>query len=250
MRWRWRGAPSPISTAASPPQCNSRRPANRHTTRTNYSASCRLSLREPYDIREVIARVVDGSEFRRVQAALRPDAGLRLCPCHGHSGRHHRQQWRALFRKRAQGRAFRRTVLAAQDPAGLPAEHHRLHGRQEIRGRRHRQGRREAGDRRRHHRGAQGDDAGRRLLRRGQLRHVGPRLFAALPVVLAQFAHLRDGRRAGGGRARHRASRRDRTVGESLERRGRGRLQGARRSPCSRNSRIRSTLPPACGTTA
>ena len=46
----------------------------------------------------------------------------------------------------------------------------------------------------------------RRLLRRRQLRHVRPRLFAALPVHLAECAHLGDGRRAGGARARDRAS--------------------------------------------
>ena len=40
----------------------------------------------------------------------------------------------------------------------------------------------------------------RRLFRRRQLRHVRPRLFAALPVDVAQRAHLGDGRRAGGQR--------------------------------------------------
>jgi 3-methylcrotonyl-CoA carboxylase beta subunit len=85
--------------------------------------------RQPYDVREVIARIVDGSRVRRVQGALRHHAGLRLRPCDGHAGRHRRQQWRAVFRKRAEGRAFHRAVLPAQDPADVPAEHHRLHGR-------------------------------------------------------------------------------------------------------------------------
>ena len=35
--------------------------------------------RQPYDVREVIARIVDGSATPRVQGALRHDAGLRLC---------------------------------------------------------------------------------------------------------------------------------------------------------------------------
>ena len=39
----------------------------------------------------------------------------------------------------------------------------------------------------------------RRQLRRRQLRHVRPRLQPALPVDVAQRAHQRDGRRAGGG---------------------------------------------------
>ena len=47
----------------------------------------------------------------------------------------------------------------------------------------------------------------RRLLRRRQLRHVRPRLRPALSVHLAERAHLGDGRRAGGERARHRAAR-------------------------------------------
>ena len=51
---------------------------------------------------------------------------------------------------------------------------------------------------------AQGHRADRRQLRRRQLRHVRPRLFAPLPVHLAQQPDQRDGRRAGGERAGHR----------------------------------------------
>ncbi len=40
-----------------------------------------------------------------------------------------------------------------------------------------------------------------------------PGLLAALPVRLAEFAHLGDGRRAGGERARHRAPRQHRGRG-------------------------------------
>jgi 3-methylcrotonyl-CoA carboxylase beta subunit len=46
----------------------------------------------------------------------------------------------------AEGRALHRAVLPAQDSAGVPAEHHRLHGRPQVRERRHRQGRRQDGD--------------------------------------------------------------------------------------------------------
>ena len=46
----------------------------------------------------------------------------------------------------------------------------------------------------------------RRLLRRRQLRHVRARLRAALSVHVAERAHLGDGRRAGGLGAGHRAS--------------------------------------------
>ena len=50
-------------------------------------------------------------------------------------------------------------------------------------------------------------DRHRRLLRRRQLRHVRPRLWPALPVHLAECPHLGDGRRAGGERAGHGAAR-------------------------------------------
>jgi 3-methylcrotonyl-CoA carboxylase beta subunit len=101
-------------------------------------------LRQPYDVREVIARIVDGSEFDEFKTNLRHNARHRLCASLWHAGWHHRQQRRAVFRERAEGRAFHRTVLPAQDPAAVPAEHHRLHGRQRIRSRRHRQGRRKS----------------------------------------------------------------------------------------------------------
>ena len=64
-------------------------------------------------------------------------------------------------------------------------------------------------------------------LRRRQLRHVRARLQSALPVHLAQRAHLGDGRPAGGQRARHRAPRQHRGRGQDLDRRGGGRLQEA-----------------------
>ena len=69
---------------------------------------------------------------RRVQEALRTDAGLRLCPSVGLPGRHHRQQRHPVLRERAERRAFHRALLSAPDPAAVPAEHHRLHGRQEV----------------------------------------------------------------------------------------------------------------------
>jgi hypothetical protein len=157
--------------------------------------------------------VVDGSRFDEFKAALWHHAGVRLCPHPRHPVRHHRQQWRAVFRKCGQGRALRRAVLAAQDPACVPAEHHRLHGRQGVRVRRHRQGRRQAGDGCCDHLGAQGHHADRRLVWRGQLRHVRAGLCAALSVDLAEQPHLGHGRRAGGGRAGNRQARWHRAQG-------------------------------------
>ena len=56
----------------------------------------------------------------------------------------------------------------------------------------------------------------RRLARRRQLRHVRPRLLAALPVHVAELAHLGDGRRAGGA-ARCWTVKRQQARGEDAE---------------------------------
>ena len=57
--------------------------------------------RKPYDVREIIARIVDGSEFDEFKAALRHHAGHRLRAHRGHADRHHRQQRHPVFRDRA-----------------------------------------------------------------------------------------------------------------------------------------------------
>ena len=83
----------------------------------------------------------------RVQAAVRRDAGLRVRPDLGPRGRHRRQQRDPVQRVGAQGRALHRAVQPAPDPAGVPAEHLRLHGRQGVREQGHRPRRRQAGHR-------------------------------------------------------------------------------------------------------
>ena len=80
----------------------------------------------------------------RVQGALRRDARLRLRAHRGLPGRDPREPGRPLRRVVAEGRALHRARLQAARPARLPPEHHRLHGRQGVRGRRHRARRREA----------------------------------------------------------------------------------------------------------
>ena len=69
--------------------------------------------RTPYDVREVIARIVDGSRVRRVQGALRRDAGLRLRPYPRLSGRHPRQQRHPVL-ARARSRARTSSSCACQ----------------------------------------------------------------------------------------------------------------------------------------
>ena len=88
------------------------------------------------------------------------------------------------------------------------------------------------------------------FVRRRQLRHVRPGLRPALPVHLAERAHLGDGRRAGGlgagdGAARQHRGRRQDLVAPTTRRPSR------RRS--ARNTRRRAipiTPPRGCGTTA
>ena len=59
-------------------------PSRGSTPQTTCSASCRPDLQAPFDPREVIARIVDDSRLRRVQAALRLQPGHRLGRLHGY----------------------------------------------------------------------------------------------------------------------------------------------------------------------
>ena len=90
---------------------------------------------------------------------------------------------------------------------------------------------------------------GRRLVRRRQLRHVGPRLRPALHLLVAEPPHRRDGRPPARRRDGHRRSqrrsrtrRRRRRGGSSTPRRRRSRRRSSR-------SRRRCSPPAASGTT-
>ena len=207
-------------------------------------------IRKPYDVREVIARIVDGSELDEFKARYGTTLVTGFAHLWGYPVGIVANNGVLYSRVGAEGRALHRALLPARHPARVPAEHHRLHGRQEVRGRRHREGRREDGDRRVLRAGAEVHGHHRRQLRRRQLRHVRPRVRSALPVDVAERAHLGDGRRAGGDGAGDDPPRRDRGEGRRVERRRRGRVQGAdpRRSTSARA--IRTTRARACGTTA
>ena len=85
--------------------------------------------RKPYDVREVIARIVDGSEFDEFKARYGTTLVTGFAHICGLSGRHRRQQRHPVLRVGAEGRALHRAVRQRKHPAGVPAEHHRLHGR-------------------------------------------------------------------------------------------------------------------------
>ena len=102
--------------------------------------------RKPYDVREVIARIVDGSrldEFRQRYGAtlVTGFAHIHGCPVAvlANNG--------ILFSESAlKGAHFIELCVPARHSAAVSAEHLRLHRRQEVRERRHRQGRRQDGD--------------------------------------------------------------------------------------------------------
>ena len=138
----------------------------------------------------------------RVQARVRDHAGDRVrAPARAPRG-HRREQRGAVQRVRAQGRALHRAVRPARHPAGVPAERQRVHGRPGLRGRRHREARRQDGHRRRDDPRAQADRGDRRLVRGRQLLDVRARLLAAVPVDVAREPDLGHGRPAGGLGAR------------------------------------------------
>ncbi len=201
--------------------------------------------RKPYDVREVIARLVDGSEFDEFKRLYGETLVTGFARLWGYPGRHRRQQRHPVFRERAQGRAFHRALRAARHSADLPPEHLRLHGRPQIRGGRHRQGRRQDGDGGRLRARAEIHGDHRRQLRRRQLRHVRPRLRSALPVDVAERAHFGDGRRAGRVGARDHPARQSRSCRQKLDA-DRTRRHSKRRS--ARNTRRRAIpITPARG---
>ena len=83
---------------------------------------------------------------RRVQGALRDDARHRLRADLGLPGGHRREQRDPVQRVVAQGRPLHRAVREAPDPARVPPEHHRVHGRPRVREPGPRARRREDGD--------------------------------------------------------------------------------------------------------
>ena len=184
-------------------------------------------IRKPYDVREVIARLVDGSEFDEFKARYGTTLVTGFAQLHGYpvgivanNG--------MLFSESAQKGAHFIELCAQR---GIP-----LVFLQNITG--FMVGRKyEAGGIAKDGAkmvtavscaaGAEVHGDHRRQLRRRQLRHVRPRVQPALPVDVAERAHLGDGRRAGGDRARHRQARRARGEGRHVVRRRRGGVQGA-----------------------
>ena len=164
-------------------------PRSMPRSRRTRAGPCRFARSSPASSTEPLPRV---------QAAVRRDAGLRLRAPRRLARRDPRQRRDPVQPVGAQGRALHRAGVPAPDPAGVPAEHHRVHGRARVRGRRHREGRGQARDRRRHRCRPEVHRPHRRVVRGRQLRDGRAGVPAAVPVVLAELADLRDGRPAGG----------------------------------------------------
>ena len=169
-------------------------------------------FRQQVDPRELIARIVDGSRFHEFKALYGETLVCGFARIEGYPVAILANNGVLFGESAAKGAHFVELACKRQDPARLPAEHHRLHGRQGVRGRRDRARRRQARHGGRLRGGAEVHGHRRRLVRRRELRHVRPRLLAAPALDVAERAHLGDGRRAGRDGAddgRRRRSRRD-----------------------------------------
>ena len=155
-------------------------------------------LRKPYDVREVIARIVDGSRFHEFKERYGTTLVCGFAHIHGYpvgilanngilfsesalKGAHFIE---LCDQRRDPAASSCRTSPASWSgattrPAGSPSTARRWSPRSSTA------------------RGAEVHGDHRRLVRRRQLRHVRPRVLAALPVDVAERAHQRDGRRAG-----------------------------------------------------
>jgi acetyl-CoA carboxylase carboxyltransferase component len=210
--------------------------------------------RQTYDVREIIARLVDGSRLSEFKARYGPTVVCGFAHILGipvgivaNNG--------LLFSESAlkathfiQLCGQRGTpLLFLQNIAGF------MVGKQYENGR-HRQGWGEDGDGREQRQRALHHPVPRRQPRRGQLRHDGARLRPALFVHLAQQPHQRDERRGGGGRAVGRGARRGRCANLRIPRRSRlPPRKPASSGPSWTSTPTRATpiLPlPAYGTTA
>jgi 3-methylcrotonyl-CoA carboxylase beta subunit len=167
--------------------------------------------RKPYDVREVIARLADGSRLDEFKTRYGSTLVTGFAHIHGYPVG-------IIANNGAEGHPFHRIVRDTPDPAAVPAEYFWLHGWAQIRERRDCQGWRQNGDRSGHRPGTQVHSTDRWLIRCRQLRHVRSRLRSAPALVLAQLAHQCHGRRASRQGTGNCPPRSHRGAGKKLER--------------------------------
>ena len=209
-----------------------------------------VDTRKPFDIREVIARIVDDSAFDEFKARYGTTLVTGFAHIWGHPVGIIANNGILFSESALKGAHFIELCCQRKIPLVFLQNITGFMVGPQIRKRRHRAQRREDGDGGGHREGAEVHGDHRRLVRRGQLRHVRPRLFAALPVDVAERAHLGDGRRTGGVGAGHRASA---TASKARAARGapKRKRRSSSRSATSTNIRAtRTTRARVCGTTA
>ena len=165
--------------------------------------------RQPYTC-ELIARLFELGVRRGLKPRFGPTLVTGFARLFGYSNRRDRKRRACCSESALRRRAIGSAPCA--DSAHLPAEHHRLRGRPAVQARQHRQERQD-GARGRQRRGAQAalvvgasHGAATTPCGRARSRHL---------CFMAQLAHLRHGRRAGGERSGPSAARR----GEDAEER-------------------------------
>ena len=162
--------------------------------------------RYPYDVREIIARIVDASEFHEFKPLYGKTIVCGFAHLYGYPVAIVANNGILFSESAVKAAHFIQLAQSSRRAADLPAEHHRLHGGQERRARRHRQRRREDGERGRVLARAEVHCDHRRLVWRRKLRDVRSGLCASHDVDVAECAHLSDGRRTSGASARDRQS--------------------------------------------
>ena len=110
--------------------------------RASCSASSRPIPRVPFDVREIIWRVVDASRFDEFKPLYGTQLVTGWASIWRLPDRYHRQQRHPLLRGVAEGRAVHPALQPARHPAAVRPEHHRLHGGHPLRAGRHHQARR------------------------------------------------------------------------------------------------------------
>ena len=206
--------------------------------------------RTPYDVREVIARLVDGSRFAEFKAEYGTTLVTGFARIHGHPVGIVANNGILFAESALKGAHF----IELCDQRGIP-----LLFLQNISG--FMVGRQyEAGGIAKHGAKMVTAVACTRVPKltvviggsygAGQLLDVRPGLLAPLPVDVAQRQDLGDGRRAGRVRARHRQARPARGARRGVAGRGRGAVQGPDPRAVRDRRATPTTPPPGSGTTA
>jgi 3-methylcrotonyl-CoA carboxylase beta subunit len=94
--------------------------------------------KKPFDVREIIARIVDGSDFDEFKARYGTTLVCGFARIYGYPVGIVANNGILFSESALKARISSNSVRPARHSARFPAEHHRLHGRSQVRKRRHR----------------------------------------------------------------------------------------------------------------